>query len=144
MTTAAFHFNVENRLHYTCRLLRKAAAAGNRLVVTGSDEILDQLDRDLWALSATEFLSHCRWGGSASLVQRSAVVLCQSLDGVAGRDVLVNLAESVPPGVESFERVLEVVTVDPVAQGLARSRWKHYVKTGLTLVSHDLGHRAAP
>jgi DNA polymerase-3 subunit chi len=142
VTTAAFHFNVENRLHYTCRLLRKAAAAGNRLAVTGSDEILDQLDRDLWALSATEFLPHCRWGGSASLVQRSAVVLCQSLDGVAGRDVLLNLAESVPPGVEAFERVFEVVTVDPLERSQARLRWKQYAKAGLALVQHDLGHRA--
>lgn len=144
MTTAAFHFNVENRLHYTCRLVRKAVAVGSRLVVTGSDEILDQLDRDLWALSATEFLPHCRWGAPASLVQRSSVVLCQSLDGVGGRDVLLNLAESVPPGVEAFERVLEVVTVDPVAQSQARLRWKQYAKAGLTLASHDLGHRAAP
>lgn len=142
MTTAAFHFNVENRLHYTCRLLRKAVATGNRLAVTGSDDMLEQLDRDLWALSATEFLPHCRWGDSVSLVQRSAVVLCESLDGVVGRDVLLNLAESVPPGVEAFERVFEVVSVDPVERSQARLRWKHYAKAGWALVQHDLGHRS--
>lgn len=144
MTTAAFHFNVENRLHYTCRLVRKAVAAGNRLAVTGSDDMLGQLDHDLWALSATEFLPHCRGGDPASLVHRSAVLLCESLIGVTGRDVLINLAESVPLGVEAYERVLEIVTVNPVERSQARLRWKHYAKAGLALVQHDLGHRTAP
>jgi DNA polymerase III subunit chi len=143
VTTAAFHFNVENRLHYTCRLVRKAVAAGNRLAVTGADDLLAQLDHDLWAFSATEFLPHCRWGDSIALVQRSAVLLCESLDGVTGREVLINLAESVPQGVDAFDRVLEVVTVDPLERSQARLRWKQYAKAGLALVQHDLGHRTA-
>jgi DNA polymerase-3 subunit chi len=144
VTTAAFHFNVENRLHYTCRLVRKAVAAGSRLAVTGADDILEQLDHDLWAFSATEFLPHCRWGNPAALVQRSAVLLCESLDGVTGRQVLINLAESVPQGVDAFDRVLEVVTVDPLERSQARLRWKHYAQAGLALVQHDLGHRTTP
>jgi len=144
VTTAAFHFNVENRLNYTCRLVRKAVAAGNRLAVTGADDILEQLDHDLWAFSATEFLPHCRWGDPISLVRRSAVLLCESLDGVTGREVLINLAESVPQGLDAFDRVLEVVTVDPLERSQARLRWKHYAKAGLALVQHDLGHRIAP
>ncbi|WP_180126898.1 DNA polymerase III subunit chi [Rhodoferax sp. BLA1] len=144
MSTAAFHFNVDNRLHYTCRLVRKAVAAGNRLVVTGSDDTLAQLDRDLWALSATEFLPHCHGADPAPLARRSPVLLCESLDGVAVRDVLINLAELVPQGAQGFERVIEVVTVDPLERSLARLRWKHYSQAGVKLVQHDLGHRTAP
>jgi len=143
VTTAAFHFNVDNRLHYTCRLVRKAVAAGNRLAVTGSDDMLGQLDRDLWMFSATEFLPHCRKDEAASLVQRSAVLLCDSLTDVTGSDVLLNLADSVPVGFESFERVLEVVSVDPLERSQARLRWRHYTQAGLTLIQHDLGHRSA-
>ena len=33
MTEVAFHFNVPDRLAYTCRLVRKAYAAGGRTVV---------------------------------------------------------------------------------------------------------------
>ena len=144
MSTVAFHFNVDNRLHYTCRLVRKAVAAGNRLVVTGSSETLAQLDRELWALSATEFLPHCYAADPAPLAQRSPVWLCESLDGVVARDVLINLAELVPQGAQGFDRVVEVVTVDPVERSQARLRWKHYTQTGVKLVQHDLGHRTTP
>ena len=142
MSTAAFHFNVDNRLHYTCRLVRKAVAAGNRLVVTGPGDTLAQLDRDLWALSATEFLPHCHGSEPGPLAHRSPVLLCESLDGVAVRDVLINLAESVPVGAEGFERVIEVVTADPVERSQARLRWKHYAHVGMPLIQHDLSHKA--
>lgn len=143
MTRVAFHFNVEDRLNHSCRLVRKAIAAGSSLVVTGSWEILDQFDRELWALSATEFLPHCRASDADSLVQKSPVLLCQSLNGVAGRDVLVNLGQTVPDGFEAFPRVIEVVSTDEAERGPARMRWKHYVRAGSELLRHDLGARAA-
>ena len=33
MTRIDFHFNVDHRVHYACRVTRKARAAGKRLVV---------------------------------------------------------------------------------------------------------------
>lgn len=144
MTQVAFHFNVDNRLRYSCRLVRKAVACSTSLVVTGSSEVLAQFDRDLWALSATDFLPHARVGDPASLVDKSAVLLCESLSGVPSRDVLLNLADTVPVGFEGFNRLIEVVTADPMERSQARLRWKHYTKSGLELIQHDLGLRTTP
>ncbi|MCW2313040.1 DNA polymerase III subunit chi [Rhodoferax antarcticus] len=144
MTQVAFHFNVEDRLHHSCRLVRKGIAAGTSLVVTGPWDVLDQFDRALWALSATEFLPHCRASDSDSLVQKSSVLLCESLTGIAARDVLVNLGQTAPDGFEVFPRVIEVVSTDEAERGPARLRWKHYAQAGSELVKHDLGARAAP
>lgn len=144
MTRVAFHFNVDDRLHHSCRLVRKGIAAGTTLVVTGPEDVLNQFDRELWALSATEFLTHCRAGDPDSLVQKSTVLLCESLDGVAARDVLLNLGQTVPDGFEAFHRVIEVVSTADAELVPARLRWKHYAQAGSELLKHDLGARLAP
>ena len=144
MTSVAFHFNVSDRLYYTCRLVRKAVAAGTSVVVKGPGSLLEQFDRDLWTFSVTEFVPHGHADDSASLVRRSAILLCESLDSTPVRDLLVNLAEDVPTGFEAFDRVIEVVSEDPVERGHARQRWKHYSKAGLKLIRHDLSQRTSP
>ena len=58
MTEVAFHFNAPDRVAYACRLLRKAVASGAKLVVTGSPDVLQQLDRALWTFSAVDFVPH--------------------------------------------------------------------------------------
>jgi len=143
VTRVAFHFNVDDRLHHSCRLVRKGITAGTSLVVIGPKDVLDQFDRDLWAFSSTEFLSHCRAGDAAALMQKSAVWLCESLNGIPTRDVLVNLGQTVPDGFEAFPRVIEVVSTDEAELGPARLRWKHYAQAGSELLRHDLGAKAA-
>ncbi len=45
MTGIAFHVNLADRLAYACRLLRKAAASGSRVLVTGPQADLRALTR---------------------------------------------------------------------------------------------------
>ena len=47
MTRVDFHVNVSDKLAYSCRLLRKAYQSGARIVVTGDDEMLAELDARL-------------------------------------------------------------------------------------------------
>ena len=57
----AFHFNVSQPTDYCCRLLRKAHARGARVTVTGPRVRLQDIDQQLWALSATEFVPQNNW-----------------------------------------------------------------------------------
>jgi DNA polymerase-3 subunit chi len=41
-------------------------------------------------------------------------------------------------GYETFERVIEIVSLDEEDKALARLRWKHYAERGYPLVRHDL------
>lgn len=142
MTDIAFHFNASDKLAYACRLLRKAVGSGAKAVVLASAGDVARLDTQLWTFSALEFIPHCRDDSAPELLARSPVVLASQLsDGLPHHDVLVHLGDSVPPGFETFARVIEVVSLDEADRQLARQRWKRYTELGYTLLRHDLNLR---
>ena len=145
MTEISFHFNVADKLLYTCRLLRKAHASGAQVAVTAEPETLSGLDQLLWSFSATEFVPHWRGDSEASLLSGLSVLLVSSPAACPHHDVLVNLGADVPAGFERFEKFVEVVTCGDNERVAARSRWKHYADRGYSLRRHDLsasGERA--
>jgi DNA polymerase-3 subunit chi len=137
MTDITFHFNVPDRLAYSCRLLRKAYQKGALVVVTGEPGTLTQLDDLLWSVSPVDFVPHCRSTAVASTVAASAVILAESLTGIDRSDVLINLGQALPMEFERFERCIEVVTGDEQDRSAARQRWKHYASRGYVLNKHD-------
>jgi DNA polymerase-3 subunit chi len=95
----------------------------------------------LWTLSATEFLPHCRSDAPPATLALSPIVLAASalepvLQGRAA-GVLVNLGQDVPPGFESFERFIEIVSSAPDDRLAGRQRWNHYKQRGYALKAHD-------
>lgn len=138
MTEIAFHFNVPDKLAYSCRLLRKAYLSGARVVVTAEPEILAQLDQWLWNFSPTEFVPHCRTDAGEDSVAVTPVLLAESLQDCAHHGVLVNLGQGIPVEFERFERFIEVVARDDSDRLAARSRWKHYTDRGYAMKRHDL------
>ncbi len=138
MTDIAFHVNAVDKLAYTCRLLRKAVAGGARVIVTGSPETLVQLDQNLWTFGATEFVPHCRLESDATVVQKSPVLLASSVRSAPFQSILVNVGDVIPDGVDRFERVIEIVSLDEEDRRMARQRWKHYTGAGFKLVKHEI------
>lgn len=138
MTEVAFHFNVPDKLAYSCRLLRKACSAGARVVVTGEADALNRLDQLLWTFSAHEFVPHCRSGAPDATLAATPVLLAASLDACPHHEVLVNLGQQVPAGFERFERFIELVTLADDDRAAARTRWKHYADRGYAMKRHDL------
>ena len=139
MTEVAFHFGAEDKLAYCCRLLRKASATGVKVVVHGTNDLLTQLDIGLWAVSPTDFVTHCDAASDATLLKHSSVHLtCDLSKAGNGQEVLLNLADQVPPGFDAFNRVIEVVSTTESDRELARGRWKHYSQQGYTIRRHDL------
>ena len=138
MTSIAFHVNLADRLGYACRLLRKAAASGSRVVVTGSATDLRALDAALWTFSSPDFVPH----GLAdalppAVLARTPIVLATSARGAPHKQVLVNLDDTVPEGFEGFERLIELVSGDEDPLRQARVRWKHYADRGFALTKVD-------
>lgn len=146
MTEIAFHFNVPDKLAYSCRLLRKACASGAQLVVTGEPAELEALNQLLWTFSATEFLPHCRTTNTGTgngitnviTLAASPILLAESPKGCAHHGVLVNLGSSIPDEFERFERFIELVTHTDTDRQAARMRWKHYADRGYVMKRHDL------
>ncbi len=139
MTEVAFHFNVPDKLGYACRLLRKAAGTGSKVVVTGEAELLRALDTELWTFSALEFIPHCHADtADARVLSASPIVLADAARAAPHQEVLVNLGGRIPDGFERFERLIEVVTQDDGDRQQARARWKHYADRGYAIKRHDL------
>lgn len=139
MTAIAFHFGAPDKLAYVCRLLRKAATAGAKVLVLAPSSIVTRLDADLWALSATEFVPHCLGTAMPSVKARSAVVLASDMaQATVQRQVLLNLDDAVPAQFDTFERLIEVVSTDASDRNQARARWRDYTERGYPITRHDL------
>ena len=138
MTAIEFHVNVSDKLHYSCRLLRKAYRSGANAVVTATPELLLQLDKVLWSYSSTEFLPHCRSDSAAATTAATPILLAEQLDVYPPGSVLINLGLQVPGGFERFERFIEVASSSEDDRLAARERWKHYRDRGYALKRHEL------
>ena len=138
MTEIAFHFNAPDKLAYACRLLRKAWGQRARVVVTGGDALLRDLDRMLWTFSALDFLPHCLADAPAAVLARTPLVLAPQPVQAPHQQVLVNLGDALPEGFERFERLIEVVSLDEEDRVRARGRWRHYASRGYAIQRIDL------
>jgi DNA polymerase III subunit chi len=138
-----FHSGVPDKLDHACRLLRKAQAAGARVVVAGEPALLDRLDVALWTFDALSFVPHVRLrapGSAPAAAARTLVWLADAPTASAPTDVLVNLGATMVPGWQQFARVIEVVGSDDADSQPARQRWRTYgEQPGVELVHHARG-----
>lgn len=136
-----FHFNVEHRLQYACRVVRRARAADCRVLLFSRDaDRLARLDTALWTFSALDFVPHV--ATDSPLADRTPVLLTGSLDGVSPAcPVLVNLDDDVPPALASlngrFDRLIEIVSRDDDDRRRARERFRAYRDAGFEPQSFD-------
>ena len=133
MTDISFHVHLPDKMHYACRLLRKAAGQGSRVCVVGDQALLLELDSLLWTFSPSDFVPHCFANASLLQLEASAVVL-----GWSPRPVVVNLGPGIPAGFEGFDRLIELVGTDVQDIQAGRQRWKLYKQAGLKPVRHDI------
>jgi len=136
-----FHFNVEHRLQYACRVVRRARTADCRVLLYSRDaDRLSRLDAALWTFSALDFVPHV--AVDSPLSGRTPVLLASSLDGGTPEcPVLINLDDEVPPELPSlrgrFERLIEIVSRDDEDRRHARERFRLYRDAGFEPQSHD-------
>ena len=142
MTRIDFHFNAEHRLHYACRVTRKARAAGKRLVIYARDAgRLAQVDAALWTFSALDFLPHVYV--DSPLAGATPVLLTPDGARAPSSDVLLTLDDDPPPAFTDlfsrYERVIEVVSRLDDDRVRARARFKAYREQGFEPVTHEVG-----
>ena len=139
--TIDFHFNVDHRIGYACRVVRKALGAGKTVLVFSRDAArLARFDLALWTFSALDFLPHVDAG--SPLADQTPVWLAQTPIESA-RDVLILLDDAPAPQFDTwfprFSRVIDIVSGDAEDRAQARIRFKTYRDAGWSPVAHEVG-----
>lgn len=142
MARVDFYFGVDHRLHYACRVTRKARAAGKTVLAFARDaDRLARFDSALWTFSALDFLPHVY--ADSPLAPRTPIVLSLSADAGVACDVLLTLDDAPPPSFETwferFERVIEIVSTEEADRAAARDRFRAYRAAGLAPTAHEVG-----
>lgn len=127
------------RAKFACALVEKAFALGNRVHVNCGDAAeAEAIDTLLWTFRDRAFVPHAR--ALAEHAPAAEPVVVGHLEPApAPREVLVNLAPSVPPWFASFDRVAEVVSEDPVIKAAGRERYRVYRGHGCEPTTHQIG-----
>ena len=137
MTDIRFHFGVEDRTPYTCRLLRKAVRQGSRVLVRGEDAEMDLLDKAMWTFEPQEFLPHHRLRIGQPVparLHRTSIWLMGEGDSwpheLQRARVLVHLSQQPADDADTWDRMIELVTLEPEDRRQARQRWRAYEARG--------------
>jgi DNA polymerase-3 subunit chi len=138
-----FYFNVDHRLQYACRLVRKARGANLSVLAFARDpDRLARFDTALWTFSALDFLPHVY--ADSPLASVTPIVLSLRQDDAPARDVLLNLDDETPPAFATwftqFARVVEIVSREDDDRARARRRFKAYRDCGLAPTAHEVGN----
>ena len=135
MTNIEFRTHITDKIHYTCRWVRKALANAPdcRIVIFATDRnLLNRLDDTLWTFSDSDFLPHALIGDKHAA--RCPVILTSSDSGeLPHNQILVNLSPDIPAFYAQFERLLELVSTDHADTEAGRQRYAHYRERGYTL-----------
>ena len=127
------------RLRWACRLAEQAAEQGSRVYLQTIDQgDARRLDELLWTYNDRSFLPHEIFSGGAASHERVMVMLGDAAAPPSHRQLVVNLTEAIPAELEQYERVAEIVDVDPERKRTARERYKQYRERGATLESHNV------
>jgi len=139
--TIDFHFNVDHCVPYACRVVRKARSSGKTVLVFCRDEERrSRLDLALWTFSALDFLPHV---DLPSPLSAATPIWLSATPTDAPRDLLLLLDDEPAPQFATwfprFERVIDVVSVEPAERARARARFKTYRDAGFTPMAHEIG-----
>ena len=121
-----------------CRLAEKAWRLENSVYIHAKNRTdAEHLDELLWTFRDGSFVPHGVVGRSDGTDDSPIMIGC---DGavVEKSDLLINLCDDVPPFVEGFPRVAELVTSDENCRSLSRKRYAIYRDQGHELNTHKL------
>jgi DNA polymerase III subunit chi len=123
------------RLRLACRLAEKAWSQSQKvlLLAAGADEART-LDEMLWTFRDRSFVPHEIY--SPGQAPRTAVLISDGNALPAQADVLINLCDAVPEGLERYARVVEPLDGDPARRQSGRERFRFYREHSMNPESH--------
>ncbi|MDH5618686.1 MAG: DNA polymerase III subunit chi [Gammaproteobacteria bacterium] len=121
-----------------CKLAEKAWRLENTVYIHAKDRAdAERLDELLWTFRDGSFVPHGLAGRNDG-TEVSPILIGYNDQGPGARDLLINLCDEIPPFVEGFPRVAELVTSDETCRQASRKRYATYRDQGHELNTHNL------
>lgn len=121
-----------------CKLAEKAWRLENTVYIHAKNRSdAERLDQLLWTFRDGSFVPH-GLAGRDDGTQASPIMIGCDEQGVGDRDLLINLCDEIPPFIEGFPRVAELVTSDETCRQASRRRYAAYRDQGHELKTHNL------
>ena len=137
MTEIKFFFNVDNKLHFACKIAKRAYEDGRKLIVYApSARLADEFDRLLWTFSQLSFVPHVK--AAHPLAGETPIVIATDDTGLPHHDSLLNIGDEPPPFFSRFDALREIVSSDSDDRVSARERLKFYKARGFEIQTHDM------
>jgi DNA polymerase III subunit chi len=130
------------RWSFACRLTEKAYLKDLKIVIV-SDTLADAqaLDELLWTFNDRSFIPHKVCLDEQSVDSATAVHLTVEA-AISAADLLVNLAQRLPPQFQRYGRIAEIIDADEERRRLGRERFKAYRDLKLPLETHQIDETA--
>jgi len=127
------------RWSFACRLAAKAYQSELSVVLLSESDADARIgDEMLWTFNDRAFVPHQIARDASSIDPETPVHLVYGLEHVSRADVLVNLSDRLPAGLDRFVRLAEIIDADPGRRQLGRERFKAYREQKLALQTHNL------
>ena len=131
---------VDERARHTlaCKLAEKAWRLENTVYIHAKSRAdAERLDEMLWTFRDGSFVPHGLAGRNDG-TEVSPIMIGFDDQGIGARDLLINLCDDIPPFLEAFPRVAELVTSDETCRDASRKRYATYRDQGHELNTHKL------
>jgi len=128
----------EARWQFACRLTEKAYKLEHRVRLLARDRgQAERLDELLWTWRDGSFVPHGIEGSPGAA--KAPVIVGFGGEAAGGNfDLLINLSDSLPEGLDAFPRIAEIVTSDEETKRRSRDRYASYRERGDELETHKL------
>ena len=127
----------DRRARIACQLAEKAYQHGYSVYIfTSGAAQAATLDDLLWTFRQDSFVPHERYPLRGA--HTSPVLIGNASPLAVTANALINLTDTVPAGIEKFERIMEVVDADASVLSASRQRFKHYREQGCDPQVHKL------
>ena len=129
----------KQRWIFACRLAEKAYLNDLKIVIL-QENLSDAkaLDELLWTFNERSFVPH-ELCVDEKFDAATPVHLGLDAGKLPAVDLLVNLTDRMPQGLDRFARVAEIMDADPERLRLGRERFKSYRDLKVTMQSHQIG-----
>lgn len=130
------------RFSFTCRLIEKAYAENNSLLIyceTINEVML--LDKLLWTYNEQSFIPHALYSQYPNEI--IPIEIASSNDLIAFpivKQILINLSEKMLDFHVNFQRIIEIVPNDESIKPIIRSRYRFYQQANYDIYTHTIAN----